>query len=114
MFSLAVYENLLTSSVPANSSDLLRTLANNVLVSSVVGICLFSNVKCVNLFLSFLELMFQGTTAEADLTNYLDPGIGSNLSIYNIQPQCILNATLPFSFEQPPLKFEKGIDFSIA
>jgi len=64
-------------------------------------------------FLSFLDLMFQGTTVEADFTNYLDPGIASNLSIYNIQPRCILNATFPFSFEQPPLKFEKGIEFLI-
>jgi hypothetical protein len=76
-----VSENLFTSSVSANASEILRTLANNVL----------------------------GTTVEADFTNYLDPGIASNLSIYNIQPRCILNATFPFSFEQPPLKFEKEL-----
>ncbi|VYS59676.1 unnamed protein product [Arabidopsis thaliana] len=76
-----VSENLFTSSVSANASEILRTLANNVL----------------------------GTTVEADFTNYLDPAIASNLSIYNIQPRCILNATFPFSFDQPPLKFEKEL-----
>ncbi|EOA23464.1 hypothetical protein CARUB_v10016655mg [Capsella rubella] len=73
--------NLLTTSIPANSSDLLRALANNVL----------------------------GTTAEPDFTNYLDTGIASNLSIYSIQPRCILNASLPFSFGQPPLNFTKEL-----
>ncbi|CAN8254913.1 unnamed protein product [Cochlearia groenlandica] len=74
-------ENLLTGSLMGNTSDILQVLANNVL----------------------------GTEIEAEFTNYLDPGIASNLSIYNIQPRCIPNATFPFSFGEPPLEFEKEL-----
>ncbi|KAL1210263.1 ABC transporter A family member 7 [Cardamine amara subsp. amara] len=76
-----VSENLLTSSLSVNISDLLLTSANNVL----------------------------GTSSEADFTNYLDPAIALDLPIYNIQPQCIPNATFPFSFGQPPLMFQKEL-----
>ncbi|CAA7031234.1 unnamed protein product [Microthlaspi erraticum] len=74
-------ENLLTSSVTGNTSDLLSILANNVL----------------------------GTTEEAGITNYLDPGIASDLPIYNIQPRCISDATIPFSFGEKPLEFKKEL-----
>ncbi|VVB04510.1 unnamed protein product [Arabis nemorensis] len=77
----ALSANIFPTSFSVNSSDLLPTLANNVL----------------------------GTTADADFTNYLDPGIASNLTIYNIQSECIPNATLPFSFGQPPLQFKKEL-----
>jgi len=43
MFSLAVSENLFTSSVSANASEILRTLANNVLVS-FFGVFLFVSI----------------------------------------------------------------------
>ncbi|ESQ45794.1 hypothetical protein EUTSA_v10010102mg [Eutrema salsugineum] len=77
----SLFDNLLTSSVTVNSSDLLQDLANNVL----------------------------GTAREADFTNYLDPGIASNDPIYNIRSRCISNATLPFSFGQKPLEFQKEL-----
>lgn len=77
----SLYGNMLPSSVTVNSSDLLQGLAYNVL----------------------------GTETEAELTNYLDPGIASDLPIYNIQSRCISNAAFPFSFGVGPLKFQKGI-----
>ena len=43
-------------------------------------------------------------------TNYLDPGIPSNLSIFNIQARCTPNTTLSsFSFQRPLTEFHKGI-----
>ncbi|KFK34077.1 hypothetical protein AALP_AA5G099400 [Arabis alpina] len=77
----SLYGNLLTSSFTVNSSDFLQGLAHNVL----------------------------GTTEEADMTNYLDPGIASNVSLYNIQSQCVPNAKFPFSFGQSPLEFKKEL-----
>ncbi|CAA7031237.1 unnamed protein product [Microthlaspi erraticum] len=65
--------NLLsTTSFPVNSTGdlLLRSLANN------------------------------GTTSEADFTNYNDPGIHSNLPLYNIQTRCTQEATFSFSIGQ--------------
>ncbi|VVB04513.1 unnamed protein product [Arabis nemorensis] len=45
------------------------------------------------------NLTYQGTTSEAGNTNHLDPGIYSDLPIYNIQPQCTPpNTTLSLSF----------------
>ncbi|CAN6984901.1 unnamed protein product [Brassica oleracea var. botrytis] len=76
-----LYGNMLPSSVTVNSSDLLQGLAYNAL----------------------------GTKTEAELTNYLDPGIASDLPIYNIQSRCILNAAFPFSFGVGPLKFQKDL-----
>ncbi|CAF2151909.1 unnamed protein product [Brassica rapa] len=77
----SLFGNLLPSSVTVNISDPLQGLAYNVL----------------------------GTEAESELTNYLDPGIASNLSIYNIQSGCISNAAFPFSFEEETLKFKKEL-----
>ncbi|CAE6075408.1 unnamed protein product [Arabidopsis arenosa] len=75
-------ENLLSTSSTVNSSSYhLRNLAYNVL----------------------------GTTSETDYTNYRDPGIYSDLPIFNIQPQCTPATTLSFSFRQPPLEFHKEV-----
>lgn len=100
---IGLYGNMLPSSVTVNSSDLLQGLAYNALVSSLF----VSAVKCVHVCL--MSLFYQGTETEAELTNYLDPGIASDLPIYNIQSRCILNAAFPFSFGVGPLKFQKGI-----
>ncbi|VVB17385.1 unnamed protein product [Arabis nemorensis] len=72
--------NLLRRSFTMNSSDLLFTLANSVLLA---------------------------TTFKASATNYLDEGIVSDTSIYNIQPRCPPNSTFPFSIGQPPLNITK-------
>ncbi|KAL0729739.1 hypothetical protein Bca4012_025832 [Brassica carinata] len=77
----SLFGNLLPSSVTVNTSDPLQGLAYNVL----------------------------GTEEESELTNYLDPGIASNLSIYSIQSGCISNAAFPFSFGEEPLKFQKEL-----
>ncbi|KAF8052341.1 hypothetical protein N665_1570s0002 [Sinapis alba] len=77
----SLFGNLLPSSVTVNTSDPLQGLAYNVL----------------------------GTETESELTNYLDPGIASNLSIYSIQSRCISNAAFPFSFGEEPLKFQKEL-----
>ncbi|CAL9247258.1 unnamed protein product [Arabidopsis halleri] len=63
-----------------NSSDLLFSLANNVLA----------------------------TTLKASATNYLDSGIVSNLSIYTIQSRCPPNSNFSFSLGQSPLNFTKA------
>ncbi|KAL1210259.1 ABC transporter A family member 4 [Cardamine amara subsp. amara] len=74
--------NLLRTSFTMNSSDIfLRNLAYNVL----------------------------GTTSEADYTNFREPGIYSDLPIFNIQPRCKSTPNLSFSFRQPPLKFYKEV-----
>ncbi|XP_024013509.1 ABC transporter A family member 5 [Eutrema salsugineum] len=74
--------NLLTTSFMANSSELwLRNLAINVL----------------------------GTTSEPDFTNHFDPGIYSQLPIFNIQPRCTPNTTFSFSLGQSPLKLQKEV-----
>ncbi|CAA7031238.1 unnamed protein product [Microthlaspi erraticum] len=71
--------NLLRSSFTFNSSDLLFTLANYALA----------------------------TTYKGSATNYLDAGIVSDLSIYNIQPRCTPNSSFSFSIGQSPLNFTK-------
>ncbi|CAN6923808.1 hypothetical protein Bca52824_087286 [Brassica carinata] len=77
----SLLRNLLPSSVAVNSTDPLQGLAYNVL----------------------------GTEIEAGDTNYLDPGISLNLTIYNIQSRCISNAAFSFSFGEEPLKFKKEL-----
>uniref|UniRef100_A0A1J3I5I7 ABC transporter A family member 7 n=1 Tax=Noccaea caerulescens TaxID=107243 RepID=A0A1J3I5I7_NOCCA len=59
--------------------------------------------------LSILDNSVLGTQVEAGITNYLDPAIASNLPIYNIQPRCLPNATIPFSFEEQSLEFKKEL-----
>ncbi|WZY98764.1 hypothetical protein YC2023_071093 [Brassica napus] len=82
-----ISRNLLPTYSTVNSSDdFLRNPAYNVLASS--------------------EIL--GTTSEAGNTNYLDPGIHSNLSIFNIQARCTPNTTFSsFSFQQPLHEFHK-------
>ncbi|ANM63942.1 ABC2 homolog 4 [Arabidopsis thaliana] len=78
-----ISRNLLSTSFAMNSSDLfLRNLAYNVL----------------------------GTTSKADYTNYLDPGILSDLPIFNVQPRCTPDTTtFSFPFRQSPLEFHKEV-----
>jgi hypothetical protein len=64
-----------------NSSDLLFSLANNVLA----------------------------TTFKGSATNYLDAGIVSDGSIYNIQPRCPPNSNFSISIGQSPLNFTKDM-----
>ncbi|ESQ45797.1 hypothetical protein EUTSA_v10011038mg [Eutrema salsugineum] len=71
--------NLLRTSFTMNSFDILSSLADNVLA----------------------------TTYKGSATNYLDAGIVSDLSIYNIQPQCPPHSSFPFSVGQSPLNFTK-------
>ncbi|KAL1210262.1 ABC transporter A family member 6 [Cardamine amara subsp. amara] len=74
--------NLLSTSFTVNSSDLfLRNLAYNVL----------------------------GTKSETDYTNYRDPGLYSDLPIFNIQPQCTSASKISFSLRQSPLQFQKEV-----
>ncbi|XP_010443994.1 PREDICTED: ABC transporter A family member 12 [Camelina sativa] len=65
----ALSANIFTTSFVVNSSNLLPTLANNVL----------------------------GSTVSAGKDNYEDPGIGDDIPIYSIQPSCSANSTLPLS-----------------
>ncbi|CAB41859.1 ABC transporter-like protein [Arabidopsis thaliana] len=52
----------------------------------------------------------QGTTSKADYTNYLDPGILSDLPIFNVQPRCTPDTTtFSFPFRQSPLEFHKEV-----
>ncbi|EOA15012.1 hypothetical protein CARUB_v10028362mg [Capsella rubella] len=66
----AISENMFGGSFAVNSSDLLSSLANHVL----------------------------GSTMPAGTDNYADPGIQSGIPIYSIQTQCSPNATWPLSF----------------
>ncbi|XP_019100203.1 PREDICTED: ABC transporter A family member 4-like isoform X2 [Camelina sativa] len=75
-------QNLLDTSFTVNSSDnFFRNLAYNVL----------------------------GTTSEADYTNYYDPGIHSDLPIFQIRPRCLPATNLSFSFRQSPVTFHKEV-----
>ncbi|VYS59673.1 unnamed protein product [Arabidopsis thaliana] len=73
--------NLLRRPFAMNSSDLLFSLANNVLA----------------------------TTFKGSATNYLDAGIVSDGSIYNIQPRCPPNSNFSISIGQSPLNFTKDM-----
>ncbi|ESQ45796.1 hypothetical protein EUTSA_v10010112mg [Eutrema salsugineum] len=53
--------------------------------------------------------IIQGTTSEPDFTNHFDPGIYSQLPIFNIQPRCTPNTTFSFSLGQSPLKLQKEV-----
>ncbi|KAF3530742.1 hypothetical protein DY000_02041003 [Brassica cretica] len=64
--------NIFATSFAVNSSDLLPTLANNIL----------------------------GSPIAADKHNYADPGLAPGLPIYSIQPLCSANSTWPFSLEK--------------
>ncbi|KAF3485678.1 hypothetical protein F2Q69_00053510 [Brassica cretica] len=71
--------NLFRRSFPMNYSDLLFSLADNVLA----------------------------TTYKGSPTNYLDAGIVSDRFIYNIQSRCTPNSKVSFSLGQSPLNFTK-------
>jgi len=59
-----------------------------------------------------MNFYIQGTISEADYTNYLDPGIHSDLPIFQIRPYCTPTTNLSFSFRQPPITFHKGTKFT--
>ena len=101
----ALSANIFSTSFVVNSSDLLPTLANNVLVS--LSIYLWVQLHCMillslNHFFYSSERWydFQGSTEAAGEDNYEDPGIASDLPIYSIQPSCSANSTWPLSLGQ--------------
>ncbi|KAH7858115.1 hypothetical protein Vadar_020147 [Vaccinium darrowii] len=63
--------NLFTGSSTLNSSDILYSLAYYAL----------------------------GSATETENTNFLDPAFFSNQSLYNLEPQCSANATIPVSVQ---------------
>ncbi|XP_013596657.1 PREDICTED: ABC transporter A family member 12 [Brassica oleracea var. oleracea] len=75
--------NIFATSFAVNSSDLLPTLANNIL----------------------------GSPIAADKDNYADPGLAPGLPIYSIQPLCSANSTWPLSLEkiQTEVKCVQGL-----
>ncbi|CAN8251968.1 unnamed protein product [Cochlearia groenlandica] len=72
----ALSRNIFGGSFAVNASDLLPSLADNVL----------------------------GTTIGAGENNYEDPAINSDLPIYNIQSQCSPNSTWPLSLGKTKIK----------
>ncbi|KAL0762372.1 hypothetical protein Bca101_078523 [Brassica carinata] len=79
----AISANIFATSFAVNSSDLLPTLANNIL----------------------------GSPIAADKDNYADPGLTPGLPIYSIQPLCSANSTWPLSLEkiQTEVKCVQGL-----
>ncbi|CDY62599.1 BnaCnng40510D [Brassica napus] len=79
----AISANIFATSFAVNSSDLLPTLANNIL----------------------------GSPIAADKDNYADPGLAPGLPIYSIQPLCSANSTWPLSLEkiQTEVKCVQGL-----
>ncbi|CAA7022531.1 unnamed protein product [Microthlaspi erraticum] len=76
-------ENIFATSFAVNTSDVLPSLANNVL----------------------------GSTEAAGENNYADPRIASDLPIYSIQPLCSAKSTWPLSFAkiQTEVKCVQGL-----
>ncbi|OAP05022.1 ATH5 [Arabidopsis thaliana] len=87
--------------VTGNNQSLGTTLSENLLSTS------FTVNSSSDLFLR--NLAYNSTTSETDYTNYRDPGIYSDLPIFNIQPQCTPATILSLSFRQPPLEFHKEV-----
>ncbi|CAH2043965.1 unnamed protein product [Thlaspi arvense] len=71
-FGKALSGNIFGGSFAVNTSDLLPSLAHNVLAA----------------------------TQETGDNNYADPAISKDFPVYNIQPQCSPNSTWPLSFGQ--------------
>ncbi|CAH8334395.1 unnamed protein product [Eruca vesicaria subsp. sativa] len=83
---------------------------NNLSLGPALSRSLLTTSFMVNSSVSWLRnpaITVLGTTSEPDLTNYFDPGIHSNLPIFNIQPQCTPRTTFSFSTGQSPQKFKK-------
>ncbi|KAL0678572.1 hypothetical protein Bca4012_006553 [Brassica carinata] len=87
-----------TTLVTGNNLSLGAALSRNMLTTSFT-------VNSSVLWLRNPAINVLGTTSEPDFTNYFDPGIHSNLPIFNIQPQCTPRTTFSFSFGQSPQKF---------
>ncbi|KAF8081609.1 hypothetical protein N665_0874s0003 [Sinapis alba] len=87
--------------VTGNNHTLGATISRNLLPTSFA-------VNSSDHFLDNIAYNALGTTSDAANTNYLDPGIHSDLPIFNIQARCTPNTTLSsFSFRQPLHKFHK-------
>ncbi|KAL0847392.1 hypothetical protein Bca101_020638 [Brassica carinata] len=90
-----------TMLVTGNNHTLGATISRNLLPT-------YSTVNSSDDFLRNPAYNVLGTTSEASNTNYLDPGIHSDLPIFNIQARCTLNTTLSsFLFQQSPTEFRK-------
>lgn len=64
------------------------------------------------ILLDFLDLCFktfQGSATETENTNFLDPAFFSNQSLYNLEPQCSANATIPVSVQIASSVVTQGI-----
>ncbi|KAF3512811.1 hypothetical protein F2Q69_00007872 [Brassica cretica] len=86
--------------VTGNNHTLGATISRNLLPT-------YSTVNSSDDFLR--NPAYNGTTSDTGNTNYLDPGIHSNLSIFNIQARCTPNTTLSsFPFQQPLHEFHKA------
>ncbi|KAF3551394.1 hypothetical protein DY000_02008522 [Brassica cretica] len=86
--------------VTGNNHTLGATISRNLLPT-------YSTVNSSDDFLR--NPAYNGTTSETGNTNYLDPGIHSNLSIFNIHARCTPNTTLSsFPFQQPLHEFHKA------
>ncbi|CAD5325146.1 unnamed protein product [Arabidopsis thaliana] len=88
--------------VTGNNHTLGETLSRNLLSTSFA-------VNSSDHFLRNLAYNVLGTISEADYTNYLDPGIHSDLPIFQILPYCTPTTNLSFSFRQPPITFHKEV-----
>ncbi|CAN7099404.1 unnamed protein product [Brassica rapa subsp. narinosa] len=86
--------------VTGNNLSLGAALSRNLLTTSFI-------VNSSVFWLRNPAVNVLGTTSEPDFTNYFDPGIHSNLPIFNIQTQCTPRTSFSFSFGQSPQKFQK-------
>ncbi|CAN8278112.1 unnamed protein product [Cochlearia groenlandica] len=81
--------------------------------NQTIGTTLSRNLFMRSFTMNAFDLLFSlasnalATTYKASATNYLDAGIVSDLSIYNIQPRCPPNSNFSFSIGQSPLNFTK-------
>ncbi|KAF8081610.1 hypothetical protein N665_0874s0004 [Sinapis alba] len=88
--------------VTGNNLSLGTALSRNLLTTSFM-------VNSSVLWLRNPAITVLGTESEPDFTNYFNPGIHSNLPLFNIQPQCTPRTTFSFSLGQSPQKFHKEV-----
>ncbi|XP_048138720.1 ABC transporter A family member 7-like isoform X2 [Rhodamnia argentea] len=75
--------NMVPNSSPLNSSDILGSLAQNVL----------------------------GTASLPDLHNYLEPAFFSDQPVYTVEQQCIGNSSFSVAIQESSITFQQGYDF---
>ncbi|KAF8046380.1 hypothetical protein N665_3755s0001 [Sinapis alba] len=88
--------------VTGNNLSLGLALSRNLLTTSFM-------VNSSVLWLRNPAITVLGTASEPDFTNYFNPGIHSNLPMFNIQPQCTPRTTFSFSLGQSSQKFHKEV-----